>query len=247
MGFLIFAENSGENPAMGRKKKLLRFAELLDLPNVVENPNPLDPKLIIGQGLVVDLKGKWAREFFKNENPITLELACGRGEYTIALARQYPERNFIGVDVKGARMWKGARAAISEGLDNAGFLRTRIECIDQLFGPGEVSEIWITFPDPFPKKTKANRRVTSPGFLNKYRKIIATNGILHLKTDDLPLFEYSREIAESGNGWTVDFYNEDIYAGELPLEELAFKTTYEGKHLQAGKTIKYLRLLPRKS
>ena len=151
---------------MSRRNKLQKFAELLTFPNVYENFDPENPQLIGLNGMPVDRKGKWKKEHFKNDFPITLELACGRGEYSLGLGRMYPERNFIGVDIKGARIWKGARIALEENLTNVAFLRTRIEQIALFFDPEEIDEIWITFPDPFLRKSKANRRLTSCRFLS---------------------------------------------------------------------------------
>jgi len=146
---------------MATRNKLQKFAELLRMPNVYECFDFMHPELTGKDGTLVELKGRWGADHFGNAKPITLELACGRGEYTVDLARQYPERNFIGVDIKGARIWKGARIALAEELHNAAFLRTRIEAIDHFFAPGEIAEIWITFPDPFLKKGKSNRRLTA--------------------------------------------------------------------------------------
>lgn len=226
---------------MSKRNKLQKFAELLTFPNVYENFDPKDPKLIGAGGAQVDLKGKWAPLHFQNDHPITLELACGRGEYTLDLARQYPERNFIGVDVKGARIWKGARTALEEGLDNAAFLRTRIEQVALFFAPGEVREIWITFPDPFLKKSKANRRLTAPRLLDQYRKVLRDGGLVHLKTDEPVLYEFTLEVLKGYPAAELLEHSEDIYAGELPIPELATQTYYERMHLEAGKRIKYVR------
>ncbi len=226
---------------MSKRNKLQKFSELLTFPNVFENFEVGTANLVGENGLSVDMKGKWNNKFFKNDNPITLELACGRGEYTIALAEMYPERNFIGVDIKGARIWKGAAAALRENLNNVAFLRTRIEQIDRFFLPEEVSEIWITFPDPFLRKSKANRRLTSTHFLNVYRKILRDNGTIHLKTDEINLYEFSLEVLSSYPAASLQYANDDIYSGKLPIEELNVKTYYEKIHLAQGKKIKYLR------
>lgn len=227
---------------MSKRNKLQKFAEVLAFPNVYENFSAKVPELAGKNGEIIDLKGKWATKHFQNENPITLELACGRGEYTLQLARQYPNRNFIGVDIKGARIWKGARMALEEGLNNAAFLRTRIEVIQNFIAPIEISEIWITFPDPFLKKSKKNRRLTSPNFLKTYRQILQTDGVIHLKTDSPELYEYTLEVLEEPENGTLLYKNNNIYKGELPIPELAFKTYYENMHLEVGKTIKYIRL-----
>lgn len=229
---------------MSKRNKLQKFAEMLSFPNVYENFNYTNPLLKGKDGEDVEMKGKWQALHFKNEKPITLELACGRGEYTLALARAYPERNFIGVDIKGARIWKGARTALAEGLDNAAFLRTRIELINKFVAENEVSEIWITFPDPFLKKGKSNRRLTAPNFLKLYHKILKKEGVIHLKTDSPELYEFTLEVLENKENGTLLYHNEDIYAGELPIPELVYKTYYENMHLAANKTIKYVRLNP---
>jgi tRNA (guanine-N7-)-methyltransferase len=226
---------------MSKRNKLQKFAEILDFPNVYENYNPKEPKLLARDGIEVDLKGKWASEHFGNNNPITVELACGRGEYTLALARRYPERNFIGVDVKGARIWKGAKIALAEHLENAAFVRTRIEQLPLFFAKAEIAEIWITFPDPFLKKGKSNRRLTAVPFLERYRQVLNPKGVIHLKTDDPVMSEFTLEQIEKDNGSTLLFFDDDIYAKPLPTPELDFKTYYEKQHLAKAKTIKYIR------
>lgn len=227
---------------MGKKNKLQRFAELKLMPNVLECPDPVDPVLYKSPGEQADLKGRWAKEHFCNKNPIVLELACGRGEYTLALAREYPEKNFIGMDIKGARIWKGATRARDECLSNVAFLRARIERIEVFFAPGEADEIWITFPDPFPKPSDGNRRLTSNMFLDKYAVILGLDGVIHLKTDDDQLYAFTLETVEYNPDWEVVIYSDDIYARKLPVEELEHKTYYEKKHLKAGKTIKYIQI-----
>ncbi len=225
---------------MSRRNKLEKFAELLTFPNVYENFDPQDPKLIGQHGEEAALKGQWSAAHFLNQHPLTLELACGRGEYTLALARHYPDRNFVGLDIKGARIWKGARTALEEELNNAAFLRTRIEQVSLFFAAGEVSEIWITFPDPFLRKSKANRRLTSPRFLAQYRQILRSEGLVHLKTDEPNLYEYTLEVLNSDPQARILYCDDDIYARPLPIPELAFKTYYEQMHLAEGKTIKYI-------
>ncbi len=226
---------------MGKKNKLKKFAEVLSFPNVYENYEPKYPRLMSGKDTEVDLKGKWNEIHFKNPNPITLELACGRGEYTVALADAYPARNFIGVDVKGARIWQGAGQALEQNLHNAAFLRTRIEQIHLFIGQDEVDEIWITFPDPFLRESKDKKRLTSSRFLDLYKKIIKQNGILHLKTDSPVLYDFTIETLENYDGAHILYQNDNIYASSLAYKELAFKTHYEREHLEAGKTIKYVR------
>ncbi len=228
---------------MGRKNKLKKFADILSFPNVYECYEVKKPQLV-GVGMeTVDLRGKWRSNHFNNDMPITLELACGGGEYTVALGRQYPNRNFIGVDLKGNRIWKGARVALQEGLTNVAFLRTHIEVIEAFFAADEVDEIWITFPDPFPKTGQENRRLTSPRFYEKYRNILKPGGCMHLKHDDPDFFEYSCGVVRDDPRCTVLYCNTDIYANTLDYPELAIKTHYEQMHLANGKTIKYLRYL----
>jgi len=157
------------------------------------------------------------------------------------LARNYQNRNFIGVDIKGARIWQGEKIAIEESLDHAAFLRTRIEMINSFFAENEVQEIWITFPDPFLKKGKENRRLTSHAFLARFKKFLKKDGVIHLKTDSDELFEFSMESLTTAKDVNIQEVNEDIYSGELPIPELAYKTYYEKIHLAAGKSIKYIR------
>jgi tRNA (guanine-N7-)-methyltransferase len=227
---------------MSKRNKLQKFAELLAFPNVYENFDPENPVLTAAQGQKVDLKGRWAAEHFQNSQAITLELACGRGEYTVALAKAYPERNFIGVDIKGARIWKGANAALEENLANAAFLRTRIEQIAAFFTPGEVDEIWITFPDPFLRNSKVNRRLTSMAFLDRYRQLLKPGGLVHLKTDDPTLYEFTLEVAAEYPHVELVHHQDDIYAQPLFLPELEIKTYYERMHLAESKTIKYVQM-----
>jgi tRNA (guanine-N7-)-methyltransferase len=226
---------------MSKRNKLQKFAELLTFPNVFENFDAGQPQLTGNNGEPLDLKGKWAIDHFKNDHPITLELACGRGEYSLGLARLYPNRNFIGVDVKGARIWKGARIALDEGLQNVAFLRTRIEQITCFFAPEEISEIWITFPDPFLKDSKSNRRLTAAPFLNAYRKILKKDGIIHLKTDSPELYEFTLETLKEEPQVQVLYRHFNIYNQALLFPELELKTYYEAMHLSEGKTIKYVR------
>lgn len=226
---------------MARKHKLRKFAEILSFPNVYECYNVQEP-VLVGVGMQeTDLKGRWKIQHFHNDHPITLELACGGGEYTVALARQFPGRNFIGVDVKGNRIWKGAKQALEERIGNAAFLRTRIEIIDRFFAPGEVDEIWITFPDPFPRPSKENRRLSSAFFLEKYRLILKPGGLVHLKHDDPDFYRFTLDTIAADPRCTLLYHDDDIYAKPLPFPELAIQTLYEKMHLEAGKTIKYVR------
>ncbi|HUR31392.1 MAG TPA: tRNA (guanosine(46)-N7)-methyltransferase TrmB, partial [Saprospiraceae bacterium] len=162
---------------MGRKSKLRRFAEIATFTNVYEIDPAAESFIKNAEGMSRDLRGVWSSKHFNNNNPIVLELACGKGDYTVALAQDHPEQNFIGIDIKGARMWLGAKTALESGLKNVAFLRTRIEFIDRFFDHEEIDEIWITFPDPFEGKT--TRRLTSPPFLDRYRKILQPGGIVH--------------------------------------------------------------------
>lgn len=220
------------------KNKLYKFGQLATFSNVYQNHRTDDDFVTDYRGEAVDIKGKWDEHHFQNGKPITLELACGGGEYTLGLARMYPDRNFIGIDIKGARIWKGARVAVAESLDNAAFCRMRIDHITKFFAPNEVAEVWITFPDPFLKKER--RRLTSPMFIPRYREVLQPGAKINLKTDDPTLYEYTLEIIESEN-LILEYHNDDIYADELPLPELGIQTFYEAMHLENKKTIKYVR------
>ena len=228
------------------KNKLQKFSDIVSFPNVYECYNYHEPSIVGVNLQPVDLKGHWAERHFKNKNPITLELACGGGEYTIGLAEMYPDRNFIGVDIKGNRIWRGAKAALASGLDNAAFLRTRIELIEHFFGKDEIAEIWITFPDPFPKSGKDNRRLTSSFFLDKYRHFLEPDGLVHLKHDDPGFYEFTLETIASDPRCKLLLENSDIYGGDLPMPELDIKTKYELMHLEDGKKIHYVRFLVNK-
>ena len=223
---------------MARRNKLTKFSEVLSFPNVVENYEPSDPVLTISPTEIIDLKGKWKSDFFKNDHPLILELACGRGEYSLALGRNNPDKNYLGVDIKGARIWKGAKAALDEGLENVRFLRCKIEVILNFFAEHEVDEIWITFPDPF--HGKENRRLTAHSFLDRYRYLLNTGGLIHLKTDDDILYEFSSESFSSYPYTEIVYQNDNIYASPLYNEDLEHKTYYEAQHLGKGKTIKYI-------
>lgn len=222
---------------MARKNKLKRFADLGTFPNVYECFDMSAPSLTGHEG-PVELKGYWSERHFKNDKPITLELACGKGEYTVGLAQRYPERNFIGIDIKGARIWKGAKAAIDQNLLNVAFLRTRIEQLSHFFAQGEVDCIWITFADPF--LGKPNRRLTSNYFLKVYREILKPDALLNLKTDDPTLYESSLQVLGADPKAEILYYHDDIYSKTLPTPDLEIKTYYEGEHLKKGRTIKYV-------
>ncbi len=221
------------------KAKMFKIQSIDSFPNVFQNEHFTKPVLKNSEGKEVDLKGKWAGDVFKNQNPIVLELACGKGDYAIALAKKYPHKNFIGVDSKGARIYTGAKTAIDAKLDNLAFVRLKIENITQFFAPQEISGIWITFPDPFPKERNAKRRLTARAFLERYRQICQPGATIHFKTDDLPLFHFTKESIEE-TGRKTSYYKENIYASPLEFEELEIKTYYEKKHLEDGRTINYL-------
>lgn len=214
------------------KNKLKKFGEMETFSNVFQYPY----SVLMQQGF--PLKGKWHSDFFGNGNPIVLELGCGKGEYTVGLAKRFPDRNFIGVDIKGARMWTGAKQAVADNMPNVAFVRTNIELIASFFAPGEVSEIWITFPDPQMKKT--NKRLTSVRFLNLYRRILEPGGIINLKTDSPFLYTYTRELVRL-NGLPVEVDTDDLYASGMADDILEIRTFYEQQWLARGLTIKYLR------
>ena len=186
------------------------------------------------------LKGHWHKEFFHNDNPIVLELGCGRGEYTVALAERNPDKNYIGIDIKGARMWRGAKSATEAKMQNVGFLRARIEFITSMFAKGEISEIWITFPDPQLKTRRAKKRLTSPIFLSLYAHILEEGGYINLKTDSQHLYEYTQEVIRHFN-LECEVANNDIYGSGYADEVLSVKTAYEQVYLQRGLPITYTR------
>jgi tRNA (guanine-N7-)-methyltransferase len=219
------------------KHKLERFAQMATFENVIQ------PKFEEVLNKDYKLKGNWNTAFFKNNNPIVLELGCGKGEYTVGLAQRYPDKNFIGIDIKGARMWRGASYSVQNGIKNAGFLRTRIEHIVSFFAPGEVSEIWITFPDPQMKRIRAKKRLTSPTFLAYYKKFIATGGFIHLKTDSSFLYDYTCKVC-SCNNLDVKVNTNDLYNSGIDNEALlSIKTFYESQFLAKGIPIKYLKFI----
>ncbi len=183
------------------------------------------------------LKGKWNSEVFKNNNPIILELGCGKGEYTVEMAKKYPHLNFMGVDIKGARLWRGAKSATEEALPNVAFVRCRIEFIEWLFGPGEISEIWVTFADP--QINRDNKRLTGTVFLERYRAFLIPNGIIHLKTDSLYLHKYTHEMAKI-NRLEIIEVNKDIYGSGRADDLLSIKTHYEKTYLSKGMPITYM-------
>jgi tRNA (guanine-N7-)-methyltransferase len=186
-----------------------------------------------------ELKGKWHSNWFRNNRPIILELGCGKGEYTVNLAEKFPEKNFIGIDIKGARLWKGAKETHLKRIPNATFLRSRIEFIESFFAPGEVDEIWITFPDPQPKKKREKKRLSGPVFLNLYRKILRDHGIIHLKTDNRDLFDFTLSVVNA-NDLEIIASVTDLY-DQLPGDPLlSIRTYYEERFLKQGIPINYL-------
>lgn len=210
------------------KDKLRRFAEITAFDNVIE--------LEDGKSL----KGCWAKAQFKNNNPLILELGCGKGEYAVNLAKLFPEKNFIGIDYKGNRIWRGAKTAIEENIANVAFLRIQIENLLDYFSKNEVSEIWITFPDPQPQISREKKRLTSPRFLNMYKVVLPKNGPIHLKTDSDSLHVYTcQKINELG--LKLDTCTEDLYNSEFADEILSIKTYYEKKYLANDKSINYLK------
>jgi len=184
------------------------------------------------------LKGKWAKEFFKNNNPIILELGCGKGEYSVGLAKQNPNINYIGIDIKGARMWRGAKTALEEGIKNVGFIRTRIGLINSFFAPEEISEVWVTFPDPQPKKYY--KRLTSTRFLGYYQKLLKNSGIVNLKTDSAELYEYTNKVVDL-NKLEILVNTNDLYNSGIADNILSIKTFYEQQFLDQGKPITYIK------
>ena len=209
------------------QKKLQRFAELETFKNVLQYPQ--------------DMPGKW-HQFFHNDNPITLELACGKGEYAVGLGRLFPDRNFLGIDLKGNRIWVGAKKALQENLSNVGFVRSQIEQIYTYFAPGEVKEIWLTFPDPQLRTSKAKKRLTHPKFLRLYQQILAPGGYIHLKTDSPSLYRFTK--------WVIKIYNlpvlqdsDDVYGSGSVSDELAIKTHYEGLDIAQSNKIHYLQFI----
>lgn len=214
------------------KGKLAKFADMAAFPHVFEYP------FSVVDEVPFEMRGAWNERFFKNNHPIVLELGCGRGEYTVGLGRLFPGKNFIGVDIKGARMWSGAKESAETGMTNVAFLRTNIEIIDRFFAPGEVSEIWLTFSDPQMKK--ATKRLTSTYFMERYRRFLVDNGLIHLKTDSNFMFTYTRYMVEH-NHLPVEVLTDDLYHSGLADEILSIRTYYEQQWLDRGLNIKYLR------
>jgi tRNA (guanine-N7-)-methyltransferase len=220
---------------VGSKNKLRRFKENETFANVVQ---PSRDELVTDN---FQLKGNWQTKFFKNSNPLVLELGCGKGEYSVALAKKYPEKNFIGIDIKGARFWRGAKTATEEQIPNVGFLRTQIELIDFAFGENEVDEIWITFPDPQIKYKRTKHRMTNTQFLRRYKTILKPDGIVNLKTDSEFMHGYTLGLLH-GEGHEILYANHDVYKQEgSPEEVTSIQTFYESQYLEHNKPITYIR------
>lgn len=221
---------------MSKKNKLEHFAENLTFDNMFQYSYE---QVING----FDLKGNWNKDFFKNDNDIILELGCGKGEYSVGLAKYYPEKNFIGIDIKGARIWRGLKDCEEQNISNVAFIRTRINLIEFFFGKNEISEIWITFPDPFPLESNERKRLTSPQFLDRYSSLLKPGGIINLKTDNIIFFEYTLDVIREG-GHELLYHTYDVY-GEKNEEVLtSIQTFYEKKWLANGTKIKYLKFRP---
>ncbi len=212
------------------RQKQFRFEEIRHRENVLTEE----------KAIIENIKGKWHSDFFKNENPIVLELGCGKGEYTVGLAAKFPDKNFIGVDVKGDRLWVGSTLAMEQNLDNAAFLRIQIQQLENYFGPQEVAEIWITFPDPRPKVRDIKRRLTSPRFLRIYKNILAPHGIVHLKTDSELLFDFTLETLKDFSAALLA-HTDDLYNSPLNNDHFGIQTRFEKDFYDLGYSIKYLK------
>ena len=220
---------------MGSKNKLKRFKENETFKNVFE---PTREELVDAQ---YKLKGNWCSSFFKNNNPLVLELGCGKGEYSVALAEKYPNKNFIGIDIKGARFWRGAKTAIEENIPNVAFIRTQIELVEHVFAENEVDEIWITFPDPQIKYKRTKHRMTNSEFLKRYKHILKPEGIMNLKTDSEFMHGYTLGLLHGG-GHEVLYANHNVYKQEgSPEEVTSIQTFYESQYLKEDKAITYIR------
>ncbi len=213
------------------RRKLVRFAENEQNPNVIQ----------FGKPIFEEIKGNWNEKQFENQNPIVVELACGRGEFTVGLGRVFTDQNFIGVDIKGSRIWKGSSTATEEGIHNVAFLRTQIQQLEQFFAEGEISELWITFPDPYPREGDEKRRLTSPRFLEMYKAMLKAGGIVHFKTDNTDLFNYALELVQSREDIEVIGFTSDFYHSEWKDDHFGIKTKYEKMFSDKGEKIKYLK------
>ncbi len=226
------------------KNKLSKYADLASFPNVYQNAAALIRiDLINHEGEAIKAKGCWKEFHFKNDQPIVLELACGNGDYTIGMAQLFPEKSFIGIDIKGNRIWQGAKFAIENKLANVAFVRTQIELLENYFGPGEIDEIWITFPDPFLSDRRLKNRLTYTKFLRIYKYILKENGFVNLKTDSTELYEFTKEMLELNQCKTI-VDNDHIYKNGYEEKLLDLKTKYEKMHLARNRTIKYLKFQP---
>jgi len=220
---------------VGSKNKLKRFRENETFKNVIQ---PTREELVDSN---FTLKGNWNKDFFKNNNPIVLELGCGKGEYSVGLARTYPDKNFLGIDIKGARFWRGAKTALEDGLDNVGFMRTQIELVEHAFAKAEISEIWITFPDPQIKYKRTKHRLTNTEFLQRYKHILELDGVVNLKTDSEFMHGYTLGLLH-GEGHEILHSNHNIYKNEYsPKEVTGIQTFYEKQYLEQGKPITYIK------
>ncbi len=215
------------------KNKLARFAENETFANLFQ----LTYEQITKEGFA--LKGKWNKEFFKNDNPIVLELGCGKGEYTVGLAKKYPNKNFIGIDIKGARLWRGCKTSNEDKMTNVAFVRTHIQMIESYFAQNEVSEIWITFPDPQLKKP--NKRLTCERFLSLYKNILKSEGIVHLKTDSQELYEFTKDEVLIPTKREILYNTNDLYNSDFKEDVIEIQTFYEAMYLKIGKPITYLK------
>jgi len=220
---------------VGSKNKLKRFQENETFSNLFQ---PSREELLNDN---FALKGKWNKQYFKNDNPIVLELGCGKGEYTLGLSERFPDKNFIGIDIKGARIWRGAKTALETSQNNVAFIRMQIELIEKTFETGEVSEIWITFPDPQIKYKRTKHRLTNPDFLKRYKNILKDEGVIHLKTDSEFLHGYTIGLLQ-GLGHDILYAHHDIYINTYAPEEVVnIQTFYEKQFLEQGKAITYLK------
>jgi len=240
MVLLLCEDFSSTNIHMSRRQKLEKFEAISAMPHVYQNYTYEKPVLINHEGTEVDMRGNWNADHFDREAPLVLELACGRGEYSLGLADLYPDQNYIGVDIKGARIHKGAMTATQQALKHVAFMRTKIECIEHFFKTQEVDTIWIIFPDPFLKTRKSNRRLTSPPFIERYRKILNKSGTIKLKTDSPELYEFTLEVIEKDPAIKIIKNFQDIHTLDHGLPELNIITYYEKMHIADGRKINYL-------